>query len=151
MGAMQTMMQDDPYKDAPCKQYEWIIKFITISKPHLDKMREIMQVNYGMIIKDTLKHCEFLGRYEGSIQSYIDRLPRFIKECRDCAESLECYRAFLKQDGQLFNYADEWFNSSSHESMQVDRLLRLLSILSADTFKGGHKEFEMLTFLNLSD
>jgi hypothetical protein len=151
MHAMQTMLCDDPYKDVPCKQYEWIIKFITISKPHLDKMREMMQADYGVIIKETLKHYEFLEAHEVDIQSYIDRLPRSIKEFHDCAESLECYLGFLKKDVQLFEDAEQWFNEPTHESVQEDRLLRFLEILTDHTFKNGHKEFELLTFFNLSD
>jgi hypothetical protein len=147
MSAMQTADVNDRISQS----WELMFDSIVTSKPHLDKMCELMHDKYGQIVRNTLKHYEFLKTYEEPIQGYIARLFFYNKEFHVYAKSLEYYIKFLKQDANLFEFAMRWLNGSAHELVQKDRLQRLLGILSDDSFKDGHKEFELLTLFNFSD
>jgi hypothetical protein len=145
MNAMQVTMVGDV-----CTQCQGMIRFVIKSQPYLNATREKIHKDYGNIINNTLKHYELLSTDEYRIQSYIAELFLYNKD-HTYVESLENYIEFLKKNMSLFEWAAQWISGSSHEIVQEANLQRLLEILLNRSFTDGYKEFEILTFFNLSD
>lgn len=111
---------------------------------HLDLVRN----HYKQVIENFLKHSEFIQK------NAVDVAVYFNAQDKNIAASLRNYVGCMQKNIGIFRTAAVLLRADPQntpaQAMTEEQLLQLVKVLTSDSFRIGYKEFELMTFFDLS-